>query len=366
MSPRIMVLRAIEQKIEALFEGVFGRAFRTNVQPVELARKLSKEMDDHKTVSVSRVYVPNEYTVYLSPSDREQFEGYIGEHARRESYALLTPPKVLLETDADLAVGEFGIATRMVQPKRAHRAPDEPEDQVESGATMIYKPAKPAPAAAPGGELGLEREVAVLSWDGQTRRIDKRRVVLGRSRECDIQVEDANVSRRHAELRQEGAGYLIVAGTTYQTVLLALKVAFLVLLYLFIWRIVRTAGRDLRLPQESFIMRPALAGGAIGRPVNPGRLVVVHSEILSVGEEFELDSTALTVGRGGRNDVSIEGDEFASARHVRVEPRRDGVWVSDLGSTNGTFVNGVRVDRARKLVPGDVVRVGETELRFEE
>ena len=159
---------------------------------------------------------------------------------------------------------------------------------------------------------------------------------------------------------------MIVAGTTYQTVLLALKVAFLVLLYLFIWRIVRTAGRDLRLPQDSFILRPALAGGAVGQPVNPGRLVVVHSEILSVGEKFELDSTALTVGRGGRNDVSIEGDEFASARHVRVEPRRDGVWVSDLGSTNGTFVNGVRVDRARKLVPGDVVRVGETELRFEE
>ena len=90
-----MVLRAIEQKIEALFAGVFGRAFRTNVQPVELARKLAKEMDDHKTVSVSRVYVPNEYTVYLSPSDREQFEGYenslqsgleeyVTEHAKRE------------------------------------------------------------------------------------------------------------------------------------------------------------------------------------------------------------------------------------------------------------------------------------------
>ena len=128
-----MVLRAIEQKIEALFEGVFGRAFRTNVQPVELARKLAKEMDDHKTVSVSRVYVPNEYTVYLSVSDRDQFadyqgsliaelEEYLGEHAKRESYALLTPPKVLLETDDDLAVGEFGIATRMVQPKRGNRA----------------------------------------------------------------------------------------------------------------------------------------------------------------------------------------------------------------------------------------------------
>src|SRR6059058_983987 len=137
-----MVLRPIEQKIEALFEGVFGRAFRTNVQPVELARKLTKEMDDHKTVSVSRVYVPNEYTIYLSGSDRAQFadyqgslvaelEEYMTEHAKRENYALLTPPKVLLETDDDLAVGEFGIATRMVQPRRARHAGAGPEEQVE-------------------------------------------------------------------------------------------------------------------------------------------------------------------------------------------------------------------------------------------
>jgi hypothetical protein len=217
-----MVLRSIEQKIEALFEGVFGRAFRTNVQPVELARKLAKEMDDHKVVSVSRVYVPNEYTVYLSPGDREQFEGYensllaeleeyLGEHARRESYALLTPPRVALETDEDLALGEFGIATRMVQPRHGHRS-DEPEEQVESGATMIYKHpvAAEATAAASPEELGLEREVAVLSWNGQRLRVDKRRVVLGRSRECDIQVDDANVSRRHAELRQEGTSFWIV------------------------------------------------------------------------------------------------------------------------------------------------------------
>ena len=123
---RMSVLRAIESKIEGLFEGIFGRAFRTHVQPVELARKLAKEMDEHRSVSVSRVYVPNEYTLYLSPADRAQFaayEGslvgelqeYLGEHARREGYALLTPPSVLLQTDADLAMGEFGIATRVVQ-----------------------------------------------------------------------------------------------------------------------------------------------------------------------------------------------------------------------------------------------------------
>src|ERR687893_2147528 len=124
------VLRSIEHRIESLVEGVFGRAFRAHVQPVELARKLAKEMDDHKTVSISRVYVPNEYVLYLSPTDREQFSSYedslltelsdyLSEHARREGYALLSTPRVLLEEDGDLPLGSFGIAHRMVQPRRA-------------------------------------------------------------------------------------------------------------------------------------------------------------------------------------------------------------------------------------------------------
>jgi len=216
-----MVLRALEQKIEALFEGVFGRAFRAHVQPVELARKLSKEMDDHKSVSVSRVYVPNEYTVYLAPDDREQFEGYensllaeleeyLSEHAKRESYALLTPPRVKLETDVDLVVGEFGIATRMVQPRHGHRAADEPDETSEPGATMVYKAPPIEEEQAEPEPQAPSAEVAVLSWNGQRLRIDKRSVVLGRSREADIQIDDANVSRRHAELRQEGSAYWIV------------------------------------------------------------------------------------------------------------------------------------------------------------
>jgi hypothetical protein len=156
------------------------------------------------------------------------------------------------------------------------------------------------------------------------------------------------------------------ASTTYESVLLVLKIAFLVLLYLFVWRVVRTAGRDMRLPQESFILKPALAGGAIGQAIRSGRLVVINSGVLDEGAEWTLDSTAISIGRGATNEISIDGDEFASARHARIEPRRDGVWVSDLGSTNGTYVNGVKVDRARKLVDGDVVRAGETELRYED
>lgn len=217
-----MVLRALEQKIEALFEGVFGRAFRAHVQPVELARKLSKEMDDHKNVSVSRVYVPNEYTIYLSPTDREQFEGYensllseleeyLGEHAKRESYALLTPPRVKLETDDDLVVGEFGIATRMVQPRSGKRAAGEPDEVSEPGATMIYKAPPPAELAdVEEDEPEVQQKVAVLSWSGRRLRLERRSVVLGRSREADIQIEDANVSRRHAEVRQEGSAYWVV------------------------------------------------------------------------------------------------------------------------------------------------------------
>jgi hypothetical protein len=216
-----MVLRAIEQKIEALFEGIFGRAFRTNVQPVELARKLAKEMDDHRTVSVSRVYAPNEYTVYLAPSDREQFstyeenlrgelQDYLSEHARREDYALLSPPRVLMETDDDLDIGEFGIATRMVQPDRRRAAADAPAGDLEPGATMIYKKPVAPTQAVSAEELGVERELVTLTFDGSRHEVKQRRVVIGRSRDCDIQLTDANVSRRHAELRQEGASYWIV------------------------------------------------------------------------------------------------------------------------------------------------------------
>ncbi len=214
------VLRNIESKLESLFEGVFGRAFRTNVQPVELARKLVKEMDDHRNISVSRVYVPNEYTIYLSPGDRDQFASYqeqlqdelsdyLAEHARRESYALLSPPRVLFETDEDLDVGVFGIATRLVQTG--------PQGEVAvdaaPGATMLYKPAAPGlqpTEAASAVELGVQREVAVLTWDGQRHEVAKQRVVIGRSKDADVQVADPNVSRRHAELRQEGAAYWIV------------------------------------------------------------------------------------------------------------------------------------------------------------
>ncbi len=155
-------------------------------------------------------------------------------------------------------------------------------------------------------------------------------------------------------------------------VLLLLKIGFLVLLYLFIWRVVRTASRDLRSapPQESMILAPQRVQEqkkqkrrGTARPV--GKLVVVASPALRAGEEHPIDSSALTVGRDAENDVPLMRDEFSSGRHARFDPRRDGVWIEDIGSTNGTFVNGARLTAARKLSPGDVVRIGETDLRYE-
>jgi hypothetical protein len=223
------VLRTIESKIEGLFEGVFGRAFRTHVQPIELARKLAKEMDDHRTVSVSRVYVPNEYTIYLSPQDRKQFAGYeeslvgeleeyLAEHARRERYALLTAPQVLVTADPDLAVGEFGIATRLVaaeaaEPSEEKPPPPPPELPLEEPQqTMIYR--TPVPDVLPEEDEAPPpppvREVVTLTIDGRKQEITSPKVVVGRSRTCDVRLTDVNVSRRHAEIRQEGTTYWII------------------------------------------------------------------------------------------------------------------------------------------------------------
>jgi hypothetical protein len=166
---------------------------------------------------------------------------------------------------------------------------------------------------------------------------------------------------------------VVVASIAVEEALLALKIVFVVLLYLFIWRIVRTASKDLRLPQESFILAPQGGRDPGARSADPrarsaidaGRLVVIASPTLRKGAEWTLDSSPVTIGRGPQNDVKLDSDEYASARHARVEPRRDGVWVEDTGSTNGTFLNGIKLTRPRKLTPGDVVKVGETELRYE-
>src|SRR5579884_743951 len=144
------MLRSFESKIAGLVEGTFSRVFRSEVRPVEIARRLSREMEEHKHLSVSRTYVPNEYRVFLSPRDRARFAdyesalaaelaGYLLEHARRERLSLLSRPVIEFETDERLGLGEFGIQTRVVQPAEE---PEVASAQEEAGRTMISSTAE--------------------------------------------------------------------------------------------------------------------------------------------------------------------------------------------------------------------------------
>jgi FHA domain-containing protein len=157
----------------------------------------------------------------------------------------------------------------------------------------------------------------------------------------------------------------VVALTTDET-LLVLKLAFLVLLYVFILLIVRGATKDIGgAPQESIVLgaREAAALRA-EHGLKPASFVVVEAPGLKPGSRIDV-SVSTVVGRDHESGIRLDGDEFASARHAQIDPRPDGIWVEDLGSTNGTFVNGAQVTSRRLLQPGDVLRVGETELRLE-
>jgi Protein of unknown function (DUF3662)/FHA domain len=212
------VLRNLEARIEGLVEGVFSRAFSSQVQPVEIARKLAKEMDSHKTASVSQTYAPNSYTVWLSPEDHERLEGYtrslsqelsayLLEHARRQDYALLTRPEVKIEVDDRLRLGEFGIQPRLVKPPVRQ---GESAEQGQHGHTMVYSAAPKKEEKGPRGSrrhaVPLTQTRAIVSLNDRRYVLDGPVASLGRSRECDCVFEDQNVSRRHAELRRNSSG----------------------------------------------------------------------------------------------------------------------------------------------------------------
>jgi hypothetical protein len=218
------VLRNLESKLSSLIEGTFSRAFRSEVRPVEIARKLAREMDDHKAHTVSRTYAPNEYRVFLSPRDRERFAdyeealadelaGYLLEHARAERLTLLSAPVIEFHTDARLGLGEFGIQTRVVsaaEPPRHHaRAPARSErEAVQGGRTMVYSSA--GRLAGPLADSARGRaQTALLLIDGRRAPIGPEGARIGRSRRCEIVIADPNVSREHAEIRPRGGSWVL-------------------------------------------------------------------------------------------------------------------------------------------------------------
>ncbi len=231
------VLRSLESKLAGLIEGTFNRAFRTEVRPVEIARKLAREMEEHKSPTLRRTFVPNEYRVFLSPRDRERFEGYedaladelagyLLEHARRENLTLPARPVIEFETDGRLGLGEFGIQTAMVHPEDPDYEPEppaaappvpgpagpppppQPEPTPQAGRTMVYSNA--GRLAEPLEERAQDRQqTALLLFEGRRTVVGPAGVTLGRSRQCDVVLSDPNVSRQHAELRPRGGSWVL-------------------------------------------------------------------------------------------------------------------------------------------------------------
>ncbi|HTC61144.1 MAG TPA: FhaA domain-containing protein [Solirubrobacteraceae bacterium] len=254
-------LRTLENMIAGLVEGTFGRVFKAEVRPMELAHKLAREMDENKTISVSRVYAPNEYSVWLSQRDRARYEGveqevidelcaYLLEHARGEDLALASRPQIVFHTDENLQLGEFGIEARLARLEEEPPVSEEPPQPAPTGrrasatppaaAGASIEPAgaavgarspaiAPAPAYTEPEEVGntmifsnsqrtrgaveqtgaRRRPKALLLVSGRRLLVAPRGATIGRSRDCDIVLEDSSISRRHAELRPGGQGWTI-------------------------------------------------------------------------------------------------------------------------------------------------------------
>ncbi|MGH2909955.1 MAG: FhaA domain-containing protein, partial [Solirubrobacteraceae bacterium] len=226
-------LRRLESRIADLVEGSFSRVFKSEVRPVEIARKLAREMDDHKSYSLQRTYAPNEYRVFLSPEDRErfgdtehalaaEFSGYLLEYARRERLALMSRPIIHFETDDRLRLGEFGIQTSLVEnpgrepeppPARPAEPGVAPEPEVarsanQGGRTMVHSTADRV-AERLGDARGVRRRRAILKLGGKRLVVGDDGATLGRSRSSDVMVDDPNVSRAHAEVRAHGSSWVL-------------------------------------------------------------------------------------------------------------------------------------------------------------
>ena len=408
-------LRNVEDTIGGFVERTFGRLFRGHVQPVELARKLAREMEDHKTVSVSRVYVPNEYVVYLSQGDSSRFASfagalttelsvYLSERARHEGFTLLSKPKITLEVDTDLRIGEYGIACRVVDPPVeaprevdaatpdipppfpaepkvvvaepppgtvADAAEPEPEPPADAAEVAPVDEAEPdpfleAPHAAPDGTLAEDLPEGPV----------------------DVEVPDVEVG----DLAPAAAESLPVAEETDAPDAVPVAEA-------------PSPELDLMDPQElpapvepapepAPEPEPVAAVAAVEPPAPeapptplppPGGyeplVGVSGTQILSAADaraegllqeemvlvvgdrRVRVTQRTTSIGRSRECDVVVH-DANASRKHAEIRHIGLDYFIVDLGSTNGTVVNGQRI-RRHALAHGDRIMIGTTEIAVE-
>jgi hypothetical protein len=199
------VLRNFETRLERGIEGFFKAAFRSGLQPVEIAKRILREMDAAKTVGVKEIWVPNRYVLGISPDDRERFasmegalvrelENVVSEGAREKEYGLVARPEVVFETDQGLKRGDLIVSAELSE------APGPPTSE---------SPVVAGPAAK-----------LVLEGEGTEWTLDRERSVIGRLSGSEIEIEDPGASRRHAEIRRDGGDYVVAdLGSTNGTLL---------------------------------------------------------------------------------------------------------------------------------------------------
>jgi hypothetical protein len=231
-------LKHIEKRMESLVEGVFGRAFRRQIHPVEIAKGLTKQMDEGRMVSISRTYAPNDFTVHLSREDTESIQAYqaslrdeliqyASTHAENKNYHLMTPPRIRFETEETLRFGEFGVTAKLTGGD-GPREKGAPQDT--SGQTRIFRTedtgdeVEQGTAAISADEArrhGLARELVELALGDETYPLEGRGPWgVGRSQENDIVINDPNVSRRHARISRSDNGFVVEdLGSTNGTLL---------------------------------------------------------------------------------------------------------------------------------------------------
>ena len=232
-------LKHIEKRMESLVEGVFGRAFRRQIHPVEIAKGLTKQMDEGRMVSISRTYAPNDFTVHLSEEDAESIRAYqaslkdeliqyASTHAENKNYHLMTPPRIRFETEDTLRFGEFGVTAKLTGGD-GPREKGAPQDT--SGQTRIFRTEESS-----GGEIdqgtatisadearrhGLAREIVEVVLGDEKYQLEGRGPwSVGRSQENDIVINDPNVSRKHARISRADNGFVVEdLGSTNGTLL---------------------------------------------------------------------------------------------------------------------------------------------------
>lgn len=280
------ILSDFEDRVGRAIEGVFAGVFRSPVQPAELARAASKEMDRRKKLGVGKVYAPTLYSILLSAADAEQLGGfadtmageletYLMGYAHERDYELPTRPRVRFLVDEDLKLGRFMVIGELlsheeIEAEFASEARDYPSDDLGELLAAIPEPEPVRPSAAP----------------------------------------------------------------------------------------VAAADDDIFDPESTFA--PDRDFGS--RPISVPRIATVS--VPGVGHDIALTGSSMVIGRLGSCDIRLE-DANTSREHVRLTHDEDGWFAEDLGSTNGTLVNGRPIRRVR-LTDGDVITIGVTELVFRE